>query len=165
MQIQFKKHIAHLVIGTNMGNREENLRTAITLIETNCGVILKKSSLYETEAWGNTNQPAFLNQALELRTNLSAKKLMKQLLHLERIMGRIRTEKMGPRIIDLDIILMDEEIIQSEFLILPHPHLQDRKFVLLPLAEIAPKAYHPIFNKVVEQLLHECTDDLLVTKL
>lgn len=165
MQAQFKKHIAYLVIGTNVGNREENLAKAINLIETSCGVISKKSSVYETEAWGNTEQAAFLNQALELRTNLSAKKLMKQLLHLERLMGRIRVEKMGPRIIDLDIVLMDEEIIQSEFLILPHPHLQDRKFVLLPLTEIAPNAYHPIFNKVAKQLLNECNDELAVKKL
>lgn len=164
MQAQYKKHTAYLLIGTNLGNKEENLTKAIKLIEANCGIVLKQSAIYETAAWGNTEQPNFLNQALELRTDLSAKKLMKQLLHIERLMGRQRTEKMGPRLIDLDIVLMDEEVIQSEILILPHPHLQDRKFVLLPLAEIAPKAYHPIFNKTAEQLLKECGDVLDVKK-
>ena len=165
MQAKYKKHTAYLLIGSNLGNREENLANAITQIETNCGTIAKQSALYETAAWGNTNQPSFLNQALELGTDLSARKLMKQLLHIERLMGRQRLEKMEPRLIDLDIILMDEEIVHSDFLILPHPHLQDRKFVLLPLAEIAPKAYHPIYNKSVQQLLTECKDELEVKKL
>lgn len=164
MNEKYKKHTAYLSIGSNLDNREENLNKAITLIEENCGIITKKSSLYETAPWGNIEQPPFLNQALVLRTDMSAKKLMKQLLHLERLMGRIRTEKMGPRIIDLDIILMDEEIVHSEALILPHPHILDRKFVLLPMAEIAPKAFHPIFNKTIEQLLKECEDVLDVKK-
>ena len=164
LQAHYKKHIAYLLIGSNIGDRQENLANAIKQIETNCGIVFKQSAIYETAAWGNTEQPSFLNQALELRTDFSAKKLMKQLLHIERLMGRQRTEKMGPRLIDLDIILMDEEIVHSDSLILPHPHLQDRKFVLLPLAEIAPKAFHPIFNKSVEQLLKECGDVLDVKK-
>jgi len=164
MNEKYKKHTAYLSIGSNLEHREENLNRAITLIEENCGIITKKSSLYETAPWGNLEQPNFLNQALVLRTDMSAKKLMKQLLHIERLMGRIRIAKMGPRLIDLDIALMDEEIIQSEQLVLPHPHLQDRKFVLLPLVEIAPKAFHPIFNKTVEQLLKECEDVLDVKK-
>ena len=164
IQPQYKKHTAYLSIGSNLGERQENLANAIKQIETNCGNIIKTSAIYETAAWGNTEQPSFLNQCLVLKTDLSAKKLIKQLLHIERLMGRERKEKMGPRLIDLDIILMDEEVVFSEFLTLPHPHLQDRKFVLLPLAEIAPKAFHPIFNKTVEQLLIECSDVLDVKK-
>jgi 2-amino-4-hydroxy-6-hydroxymethyldihydropteridine diphosphokinase len=164
IQPQYKKHTAYLSIGSNLGDREENLANAIKQIEANCGIISKQSAIYETAAWGNTEQPAFLNQALVLRTDLSSKKLMKQLLHIERLMGRERKEKMGPRTIDLDIVFMDEEIVISEYLTLPHPHLQDRKFVLLPLVEIAPKAFHPIFNKTAEQLLIECGDVLDVKK-
>lgn len=164
IQPQYKKHTAYLSIGSNLGERQDNLANAIKQIEANCGNIIKASAIYETAAWGNTEQPSFLNQCLVVKTDLSAKKLIKQLLHIERLMGRERKEKMGPRLIDLDIILMDEEVVFSEFLTLPHPHLQDRKFVLLPLAEIAPKAYHPIFNKTVEQLLIECSDVLDVKK-
>jgi 2-amino-4-hydroxy-6-hydroxymethyldihydropteridine diphosphokinase len=164
IQPQYKKHTAYLSIGSNLGERQENLANAIQQIETNCGNIIKASAIYETAAWGTSEQPSFLNQCLVLKTDLSAKKLIKQLLHIERLMGRERKEKMGPRLIDLDIILMDEDVVFSEFLTLPHPHLQDRKFVLLPLAEIAPKAFHPIFNKTVEQLLIECSDVLDVKK-
>ncbi len=164
IQPQYKKHTAYLSIGSNLGEREENLANAIKQIEANCGIISKQSAIYETAAWGNTEQPAFLNQALVLRTDLSSKKLMKQLLHIERLMGRERTVKMGPRTIDLDIVLMDEETVYSEYLTLPHPNMQDRKFVLLPLAEIAPKAFHPVFNKTIEQLLVECGDVLDVKK-
>ena len=164
IQPQYKKHTAYLSIGSNLGERQENLANAIKQIEANCGNIIKASAIYETAAWGNAEQPSFLNQCLVVKTDLSAKKLIKQLLHIERLMGRERKEKMGPRLIDLDIILMDEEVVFSEFLTLPHPHLQDRKFVLLPLAEIAPKAFHPIFNKTVEQLLIECSDVLDVKK-
>jgi 2-amino-4-hydroxy-6-hydroxymethyldihydropteridine diphosphokinase len=164
IQPQYKKHTAYLSIGSNLGERQEHLANAIKQIEANCGNIIKASAIYETAAWGNNEQPNFLNQCLVVKTDLSAKKLIKQLLHIERLMGRERKEKMGPRLIDLDIILMDEEVVFSEFLTLPHPHLQDRKFVLLPLAEIAPKAFHPIFNKTVEQLLIECSDVLDVKK-
>jgi 2-amino-4-hydroxy-6-hydroxymethyldihydropteridine diphosphokinase len=164
MQAQYKKHTAYLIIGSNLDNREENLNKAIQSIEENCGIITEKSAIYESAPWGNTKQPAFLNQALTLRTDMSAKKLMKQVLHIERLMGRIRTVKMGPRLIDIDIALMDEEIVHSDGLILPHPHLQDRKFVLLPLSEIAPKAFHPIFNKTIAQMLKECEDVLDVKK-
>ncbi len=164
IQPQYKKHTAYLSIGSNLGDREINLANAIKQIEANCGIVMKASALYETAAWGKTDQPSFINQALILKTDFSSKKLMKQLLHIERLMGRERKEKMGPRTIDLDIVLMDEEIVFSDFLTLPHPHLQDRKFVLLPLAEIAPKAFHPVFNKTIEQLLVECEDVLDVKK-
>lgn len=165
LEIKNKKHTAYLLIGSNVGDTKENLQNAIKQIETNCGFIYKKSALYQTAAWGNVEQPHFLNQALVLKTDMSAKKLMKQLLHIERLMGRVRTTKNAPRTIDLDIILMDETVVFSEFLTLPHPSLQERKFVLLPMASIAPTAFHPILNKTIEQLLTECTDNLEVIKL
>ena len=160
-----KKHIAYLLIGSNVGNCIDNLQLAIKQIEANCGVVYKKSALYKTATWGGVPQQEFINQALVLKTDMSAKKLMKQLLHIERLMGRERTTKMGPRTIDLDIILMDETVVFSEFLTLPHPLLQERKFVLLPMATIAPTAFHPVLNKTIEQLLKECTDDLEVVEI
>jgi 2-amino-4-hydroxy-6-hydroxymethyldihydropteridine diphosphokinase len=163
--LQQKKHTAYILLGSNMDDRESHLANAIKQIELNCGLVYKTSALYETAAWGNVEQASFLNQALVLKTDLSPQKLMKQLLHIERILGRTRTIKMGPRTIDIDIILMDETVVYSDSLTLPHPHLQDRKFVLLPLAAIAPNAFHPIFNKTVEQLLTECSDNLDVKKV
>jgi 2-amino-4-hydroxy-6-hydroxymethyldihydropteridine diphosphokinase len=156
---------AYLLTGGNLGNRKQNLATAIELITLNCGNIVKASSLYETAAWGKTDQPAFLNQALELQTSLNAKQLMRCLLKVEKKMGRVREEKYGPRIIDIDILLFNNEKYNYNFLKLPHPEMQNRMFALLPLAEIAPVVVHPVFNKTITQLLNECEDKLEVNKI
>ena len=155
---------AYLLIGGNLGDRQFYLQKARELIQQFCGNIVHYSAIYETAAWGVTDQPSFYNQALALETNLEPEKLMLELLRIEEYMGRKRTIKMGPRVIDLDILLIDDRILNSSLLTLPHPSLSIRRFALLPLAEIAPNLLHPISGKIIAQLLDECTDKLDVQK-
>ncbi|MBC7903403.1 MAG: 2-amino-4-hydroxy-6-hydroxymethyldihydropteridine diphosphokinase [Gemmatimonadaceae bacterium] len=152
----------YLLIGGNVGNRAQNLRTAADLISENCGEIRQTSSVYETEAWGKTDQPNFLNQVLMLETELSADQLMSALLKLEEQMGRMRMEKFGPRIIDMDILLFNDDVINSSHVTVPHPGIKDRRFALMPLAELAPGYMHPVWHKTIAQLLDECEDKLQV---
>jgi 2-amino-4-hydroxy-6-hydroxymethyldihydropteridine diphosphokinase len=157
-------NIAYLLTGGNLGDRMAALKTAEEMVDRQCGHVMQASSLYETAPWGNTDQPAFLNQALAIQTGLNAKQLIRYILKIEKLMGRIRKEKNGPRIIDIDILLFNQEIFNYSFLTVPHPELQNRRFALMPLAEIAPDIIHPIFNKTTSQLLHECKDELGVIK-
>jgi 2-amino-4-hydroxy-6-hydroxymethyldihydropteridine diphosphokinase len=156
---------AYLLTGSNLGNSRETLATAQALLTEHCGTIAAASSIYETAAWGKTDQPAFLNQALKIETRLNARQLIRRILKLEKMMGRIREEKYGPRIIDIDILLFNDEIHQYHFLQLPHPEMQNRRFALLPLAEIAPGTIHPVFKKTIAQLLDDCADELPVKKI
>lgn len=156
---------AYLLIGGNLGNREENLATARYLTGKHCGKIVNQSSVYETAAWGNTDQPSFLNQALEIETELNARQLLRRVLKLEKMMGRLRIEKLGPRIIDIDILFFNDEIYDIPFLKLPHPEMQYRRFALVPLAEIAGARVHPVLNKNIFQLLEECPDTLEVKQI
>lgn len=156
---------AYLLTGSNLGNSQETLATARALLTAHCGTIVAASSIYETAAWGKTDQPAFLNQALKIETRLNARQLIRRILKLEKMMGRIREEKYGPRIIDIDILLFNDEIHQYHFLQLPHPEMQNRRFALLPLAEIAPGTVHPVFKKTMAELLNECADELPVNKI
>lgn len=156
---------AYLLIGGNLGNRSANLQKAVNNIEQSCGKIVQRSAIYETSAWGLTQQPAFYNQALILSTLLSPGPLMKELLAIEIQMGRTRDIKMGPRIIDLDILLIDQLVLDTELLQLPHPALTLRRFALLPLAEIAPNLMHPTQQKSIKDLLEICPDMLDVQKL
>ena len=155
---------AFLLTGSNLGNRGENLAAARELINRQCGSIITASSLYETAAWGKTDQPAFLNQALEVYTSLNARQLIRKILKVEKEMGRVREEKYGPRLIDIDILLFNQEKHNYHFLKLPHPEIQNRRFALLPLAEIAPDIMHPVLNKTITELLNECKDELEVKK-
>ena len=156
---------AYLLIGGNLGNRKENLSKAVSLINEQCGPLTGSSSIYETEAWGNTDQPSFLNQALEISTSLNARQLMRKVLKIEEEMGRVRKEKLGPRIIDIDIILFENEIHDLRFLKIPHPEMQNRRFVLVPLAEINSTLQHPVLKKSIAELLEECPDNLEVKKI
>ena len=154
----------YLLIGGNMGDRMANLRLAMEAIEKEIGPIQQMSSIYETAAWGNTQQPDFLNQAQLVHTHWDASKVMTCLLTIEKQMGRERSVPMGPRTIDLDIIYFNEEILDLPTLTIPHPRLAERKFVLLPLTEIAPAYMHPVYNKSNACLLKECGDSLAVQK-
>ncbi|TMI66130.1 MAG: 2-amino-4-hydroxy-6-hydroxymethyldihydropteridine diphosphokinase [Bacteroidetes bacterium] len=156
---------AYLLTGGNIGNRKAMLQKAIQLLNEYCGNVTAESSLYETAAWGNTDQSAFLNQALELETGLNARQLIRKILKVEKLMGRERKEKFGPRIIDIDILLFNDETHDIPFLNLPHPEMQNRRFALTPLAEIAPDIIHPVLKKTIKQLLADCPDKLEVKKI
>jgi len=155
---------AYLLIGGNIGDRLANLKEAITLIKEGAGSIEQVSSIYETAPWGNTQQPPFLNQALMLSTSHDAATLMTILLAIETKMGRTRIIHLGPRIMDIDIIYFNNEIIETTQLTIPHPQLHKRNFVLTPLVEIAPNFVHPILNKSNSTLLTQCEDESLVHK-
>jgi len=156
---------AYLLTGSNLGNSINYLQKAATWIEEKCGVIKAASSYYKTAAWGLKEQPDFINQALAIETNLDPEDLMKSLLAIEKELGRERIVKMGPRVIDIDILIIDGIIKNSDLLKLPHPHLAERKFALIPLAEIAPTLVHTVEKKTVLQLLQDCKDDLDVQKI
>ena len=158
------KNKAYLLIGGNIGDRLMALSNARLAIEDNCGKIIKKSSIYETAAWGNEDQAAFLNQAVEIETDDTAEELLKNILQSEESLGRKRELQYGPRIIDIDILFFNDDIIQHDGLKIPHPRMQYRRFVLVPLNEIASTMTHPVLQKSVRVLLHECTDPLAVNK-
>ncbi len=156
---------AYLLIGGNMGNRARNLERARVFLCDEAGNIFSQSSIYETAAWGKTDQPSFLNQALALETQLSARVLLKTILGIESRMGRFRQEKNGPRVIDIDIAFYNDDIIAETGLYVPHPEIQNRRFALVPLAELDPQKIHPVLKKSVQQLLTECKDPLPVKRL
>ena len=156
---------AYLITGTNIGNRLQNLQQALFFIIDECGVLINTSQVYETAAWGNEDQQAFYNQVIIINTNLSPQQLIASLLNIEKKLGRIRNEKYGPRVIDIDILFLDDLIINKPDLIVPHPHLQTRKFVLMPLHEVAANFVHPALDKTIHTLMAECTDTLNVQKI
>lgn len=160
-----RMNYAYLITGGNIGRREDQLAFAAKLIEERCGSVIDRSSLYETSAWGKTNQNSFLNQALVLETSLNARDLLNEILYIENLMGRDRDEKYGPRIIDIDIIFFNHQIINQPGLVVPHPEMTRRRFVLEPLSQVIPAYIHPILYKTVSQLLAECKDELPVKKL
>ena len=154
----------YLLTGGNIGDRLRYLSEAAKAIEQNFGTIIKKSLVYETAAWGKEDQPAFLNQVLQLQTNLPAGKLLSAILSIEKTLGRKREMKYGARQIDIDILFFNDDVIDTNGLTIPHPQMQNRRFVLVPLAEINPQKIHPVFHKSIIQLLAECSDTLAVKK-
>jgi len=153
-----------LLLGSNIGNRLDYLTKAKLEISTSCGKIITESSVYETEAWGITDQNAFLNQVVEIRSNLLSTDLLSKLLSIEEGLGRQRSEKWASRVIDLDILFYGKEVINTAMLTLPHPQIQNRRFTLVPLVEIARDFLHPILEKTCWQLLNDCVDQLEVRK-
>ena len=154
-----------LLLGTNLGDRKMNLELAIVEIKKTVGAIKVASSVYQTAAWGKLDQPEFYNQVIEAETNLNAIELLETILDIEVKLGRQRKEKWGARLIDIDILLIGNEIIQTERLIVPHPQLANRKFTLIPLAEVASEVVHPVLQKNISELLAVCEDSLTVQKM
>ncbi|TAD85679.1 MAG: 2-amino-4-hydroxy-6-hydroxymethyldihydropteridine diphosphokinase [Bacteroidetes bacterium] len=154
----------YLLTGGNMGNRLENLKRAEAAIAAKVGSVVQCSSVYETAAWGLVNQPAFLNQVLLVSTVLPAQAVLQTVMAIEAEMGRKRLIKYGARTIDIDLLFYDDAIINSPSLTIPHPALHLRRFVLVPLAELAPQLLHPILHATVGQLLQNCPDPLNVKK-
>jgi len=156
---------AYILAGTNLGNRLAQLQQAKEHIAATAGNVIATSSIYQTAAWGVTDQPDFLNIVFVVETSLAPEALMQHLLNIEATMGRQRSYKFAPRTIDLDILLIDDIILNTPLLTVPHPALPQRKFALSPLAEVAPHLLHPVEKKPISVLLEECSDPLDVQKI
>jgi len=157
-------NLVYLSLGSNVGDRETQLQDARAKLMT-VGRVLAESSFYETEPVEFTQQPWFLNCALALETSETPQQLMAAILSIEEEMGRRRVQKKGPRAIDIDILLFDGAILDSPDLTIPHPAMQQRRFVLEPLAEIAPELFHPVLKKTIRELRNELPPGQTVRKL
>jgi 2-amino-4-hydroxy-6-hydroxymethyldihydropteridine diphosphokinase len=153
----------YLLLGSNLGDRTFYLEEAIFRLGAVLGETAVKSSRYETAAWGLTDQPAFLNQVLAFETLLSPEKILAVTQQVEQDLGRIRKERWGARVIDIDLLFYGQQVLETPALHLPHPQLHLRRFTLLPLAEIAPDFQHPVLKKTISELEADCLDELEVT--
>lgn len=152
----------YLLLGTNLGNRIENLEKAKNLLNQGNISIKKSSSIYQTAAWGKTDQQDFLNQVIKIETNVDPLRLLELCLQIEHTIGRIRQDKWGERIIDIDLLFYHNKIMEIPKLVIPHPAIQDRMFTLKPLAEIAGEEIHPVLNDTINTLVKKCIDPLAV---
>jgi len=152
----------HLGIGSNLREREANLSKCRTLLQEKETVVVSSSALYETEPVGIKEHPWFLNQALAIESKQRPLELLDEIKYIERRMGRISTEIGGPRLIDIDILLAGDEVVVHDRLLIPHPRLTERNFALIPLAEIAPTAIHPLQQQTIQQLKEACSDASVV---
>ncbi|MBM3159104.1 MAG: 2-amino-4-hydroxy-6-hydroxymethyldihydropteridine diphosphokinase [Bacteroidota bacterium] len=158
-------NLVYLLTGSNLGDRIENLTKAAQLINEKAGKLVTHSNFYQTSPWGPLDQPDYINQALLIETMLSPSSLMELLLAIEEKMGRVRTLKYGPRIIDIDILFFGSEVIDTPLVKVPHPAVQNRRFALIPLAEIAASYLDPTTGKTISQLLTACQDQGTVLQL
>jgi 2-amino-4-hydroxy-6-hydroxymethyldihydropteridine diphosphokinase len=154
-----------LLLGSNLGDKKGVLAKTVHVIGFRIGNVFAKSSFYVTEPWGNTNQPSFINQVIGVTSLVGAKDLLYICKKIEKEIGRVNTEKWGPRIIDIDILYYGDQVISMEDLTIPHPQLHLRRFTLEPLNEIAPDYIHPLLKKNTNTLLNECSDSSSVIKL
>ncbi|GAA4908103.1 2-amino-4-hydroxy-6-hydroxymethyldihydropteridine diphosphokinase [Mucilaginibacter defluvii] len=154
-----------LLLGSNLGDRQSLLARAIGFVAQQTGTVIAESAVYETQSWGKTDEPDYLNQVIQLRTELEPEALLDILLEIEQQMGRERRERWGARVIDIDILFYDDRVINTLQLQIPHPRLHERRFTLEPLAEIVPYLKHPVLKKDNLQLLNELQDNLIVKKL
>jgi 2-amino-4-hydroxy-6-hydroxymethyldihydropteridine diphosphokinase len=145
-------HTVYLALGSNLGDRVQNLKAAVSALSPQM-VVKAKSNIYETLPWGYDDQPRFLNMALKAETYLKPEPLLKHLKRLEIALGRKATFQNGPRLIDIDILLYDDLVLDTPALTIPHPHMHERGFVLLPLTDIAPDLIHPVTKKSVQEML------------
>jgi len=152
-----------LLLGSNQGNRLDLINQAIHKIEEGIGRVENTSSVYETEAWGFKSEQDFLNMVVEIRTELTAGDVLNEILGIEKELGRVRNSKVyASRLIDIDILFFDDEIVNESQLRIPHPRLHERMFTLKPMMEICPGKIHPVFHETVEQLVEKCDDELKV---
>jgi 2-amino-4-hydroxy-6-hydroxymethyldihydropteridine diphosphokinase len=154
-----------LLLGSNLGDRQLFLQKAIDQIETDIAPVEKMSSVYETQSWGKTDAPNYLNQVIQLKTDLAPQAVLEKVLYIESVLGRRREVKWGSRIIDIDILFYGNDVIAEPDLNVPHPELHNRMFTLAPLSEIAPDFIHPALNKTVFELKSKLKDNLIVKKL
>ncbi|MCX6219311.1 2-amino-4-hydroxy-6-hydroxymethyldihydropteridine diphosphokinase [Spirosoma sp.] len=149
----------YILLGANLGNRVQTLNRAVDLISERVGPVLHGSSFYETAPWGVTDQPAYVNQVLAVETTFLPEEVLIQTQGIEQELGRVRLEKWGARVIDIDILFYDQLMLRTDALTIPHPLLHQRRFTLVPLAEIAPDFVHPILQKTTLELLADCEDE------
>ncbi len=155
----------YLILGSNIGDPISRIQIALEKINTDIGEVTRTSSIYVTEPWGLKDQPPFYNQVVEIETKIDAFDTLKKVLAIEKSMGRVRKEKWAERIIDIDILYFDDQVINEKNLTIPHPGIPDRRFVLIPLCELIPNQIHPVLKVSNADLLRTTSDTLEVRRI
>src|SRR5690554_816774 len=153
----------YLSLGTNLGDRVQLLASARAAVEAEVGPIVRASAIYQTESWGgDSTQPDYLNQVLRVHTELDAEAVLQRALAIEHGLGRTRNRRWEPRLMDIDLLFFGKQVLHLSHLIVPHPRIQERNFVLIPLCEIDPNWLHPVLDKTIRELLESSKDTLVV---